>query len=388
MSFEQFSIIESTLREGEQFSTATFTTAQKVEIAGLLDQFGVEMIEMTSPSASPQSEEDIRVIAREGLKARLLTHIRCHKDDAKRALDTGVHGLDIVIGTSPQLMQHSHGKSIRQIIDLAAEVMGYIREQKPDIILRFSTEDTFRSREADLLRVYLAVADLGMVNRLGVADTVGVATPNQVYAMVQQLVRLTRLDIEFHGHNDSGCAIANATAALEAGATHIDTTVLGIGERNGITPLGGLVARLYTLKKDYVRKYTLTLLPQIDRLIADICDLDIPFNNYITGASAFIHKAGIHAKAVLADPTTYEILKPEDFGLSREIAIGHRLTGWNAIRDRARALGLTLSDDTVRDVTHSIKQQADTKPLTLAEIDALLMDAAGRELVSAVEAGK
>lgn len=388
MSFEEFSIIESTLREGEQFSTATFTTAQKIEIAGLLDEFGVEMIEMTSPSASPQSEEDIRVIARQGLKARLLTHIRCHKEDAKRALDTGVHGLDIVIGTSPQLMQHSHGKSIREIIDLAAEVMHYIREQKPDIILRFSTEDTFRSREADLLRVYLAVADLGMVNRLGVADTVGVATPNQVYGMVQQLVRLTRLDIEFHGHNDSGCAIANATAALEAGATHIDTTVLGIGERNGITPLGGLVARLYTLNKAYVSKYKLTLLPQIDRLIADICDLDIPFNNYITGASAFIHKAGIHAKAVLADPSTYEILKPEDFGLSREIAIGHRLTGWNAIRDRARALGLTLSDETVREVTHTIKQQADTKPLTLAEIDALLMEAAGRELVSAVEAGK
>lgn len=388
MSFEQFSIIESTLREGEQFSTATFTTAQKIEIAGLLDEFGVEMIEMTSPSASPQSEEDIRVLARQGLKARLLTHIRCHKEDAKRALDTGVHGLDIVIGTSPQLMQHSHGKSIREIIDLAAEVMHYIREQKPDIILRFSTEDTFRSREADLLRVYLAVADLGMVNRLGVADTVGVATPNQVYMMVQQLVRLTRLDIEFHGHNDSGCAIANATAALEAGATHIDTTVLGIGERNGITPLGGLVARLYTLNKAYVSKYKLTLLPQIDRLIADICDLDIPFNNYITGASAFIHKAGIHAKAVLADPSTYEILKPEDFGLSREIAIGHRLTGWNAIRDRARALGLTLSDETVREVTHTIKQQADTKPLTLVEIDALLMEAAGRELVSAVEAGK
>ncbi len=388
MPFNQFSIIESTLREGEQFNTATFTTAQKVEIVGLLDDFGVEMIEMTSPSASPQSEEDIRVITRQGYKARILTHIRCHKDDARRALDTGVDGLDIVIGTSPQLMQHSHGKNIRQIIDLAADVMGFIREQKPDIILRFSTEDTFRSREADLLRVYLAVADLGLVNRFGVADTVGVATPNQVYAMVQQLVRLTKLDIEFHGHNDSGCAIANATAALEAGATHIDTTVLGIGERNGITPLGGLVARLYTLNREYVRKYKLTLLPQIDQKIADICDLDIPFNNYITGAAAFIHKAGIHAKAVLADPTTYEILRPEDFGLTREIAIGHRLTGWNAVRARSQALGLLLDDDTVRDVTHTIKQRADTQPLTLAEIDALLQEAAGRLIVAAVEAGK
>jgi homocitrate synthase len=388
MPFDHYSIIESTLREGEQFSTATFTTAQKLEIVGLLNDFGVEMIEMTSPSASPQSEQDIRVICNQGFKARILTHIRCHKEDAAHALDTGVHGLDIVIGTSPQLMQHSHGKSIRQIIDLAAEVMAFIREQKPDIILRFSTEDTFRSREADLLRVYLAVADLGMVNRLGVADTVGVATPNQVYSMVQQLVRLTRLDIEFHGHNDSGCAIANATAALEAGATHIDTTVLGIGERNGITPLGGLIARLYTLNRNYVSKYNLPLLPHLDRMIAEMCELDIPFNNYITGASAFIHKAGIHAKAVLADPGSYEILKPEDFGLSREIAIGHRLTGWNAVRDRAQSLGLALDDDTVRDVTRTIKKLADTKPLSLPELDNLLVQAAGRALVEAVEAGK
>lgn len=377
MPFENYSIIESTLREGEQFSTATFTTGQKLEIAGILDNFGVEMIEMTSPSASPQSEADIRAVVNAGLNARILTHIRCNLEDAQRALDTGVHGLDIVIGTSPQLIKHSHGKSIRQIIDLAADVMRYIRDQQPNIILRFSTEDTFRSREADLLRVYLAVADLGLVNRLGVADTVGVALPTQVYAMVHQLVRLTGLHIEFHGHNDSGCAIANACAALEAGATHIDTTVLGIGERNGITPLGGLVARLYTIKRTYVEKYNLRLLPQIDQMIADMCEVDIPFNNYVTGASSFIHKAGIHAKAVLADPNTYEILKPEDFGLNREISIGHRLTGWNSIRDRAVSLGLSLQDDVVRDVTRSIKRQADVRPLSLAEVDALLMEAAG-----------
>jgi homocitrate synthase len=376
MPFENYSIIESTLREGEQFSTATFTTAQKLEIAGLLDEFGVEMIEMTSPCASPQSEADIRAVVNAGLRARILTHIRCNRDDAMRALDTGVHGLDIVIGTSPKLMQHSHGKSIREIIDLAGEVMAFIREQQPDIILRFSTEDTFRSREADLLRVYLAVADLGMVNRLGVADTVGVATPNQVYAMVHQLIRLTGLDVEFHGHNDSGCAVANACAALEAGATHVDTTVLGIGERNGITPLGGLVARLYTLKRTYVEKYNLRLLPQIDQLIADYCGIEIPFSNYITGASAFIHKAGIHAKAVLADPGTYEILRPEDFGLTREIAIGHRLTGWNAVRERAERLGLGLDDATLRNITQEIKRLADTKTLSLIEVDELLMEAA------------
>ncbi len=376
MPFDRYHIIESTLREGEQFNTATFTTAQKLEIAGLLDAFGVEMIEMTSPCASPQSEADIRAVVGAGLRARILTHIRCHKDDARRALDTGVHGLDIVIGTSAPLMQHSHGKSIREIIDLAAEVVAFVREQVPDIILRFSTEDTFRSRESDLLRVYLAVADLGLVDRLGVADTVGVALPQQVYAMVSQLVRLTGLDVEFHGHNDSGCAIANACAALDAGATHVDTTVLGIGERNGITPLGGLIARLYTLDRSYVAKYNLTLLPRIDRLVADLCRIDIPFSNYITGPSAFIHKAGIHAKAVLADPATYEILQPADFGLTREVAIGHRLTGWNAIRERSRVLGLNLDDATLKAITQDVKRRADVHPLNLDEIDGLLRAAA------------
>ena len=376
MPFDNFYIIESTLREGEQFSTATFSTAQKIDIASKLDAFGVEMIEMTSPLASPQSEADIRAIVGEKFNARILTHIRCHKEDALRALDTGVGGLDVVIGTSPKLMEHSHGKSIRQIIDLAAEVLSFIRQQAPDIILRFSTEDTFRSNERDLLRVYLAIADMGIVNRLGVADTVGVALPTRVYKMVEQLVRLTGLDIEFHGHNDSGCAIANACEALAAGATHVDTTILGIGERNGITPLGGLIARLYTLDRGYVQKYNLKLLPELDHMIGEWCGIGIPFNNYITGSSAFIHKAGIHAKAVLADPSTYEILDPADFGLSREIAMGHRLTGWNTLRDRAQTLGLRLDDDTIRAITQDVKQKADVKPLALDEIDALLMAAA------------
>jgi homocitrate synthase len=380
MSFEQFSVIESTLREGEQFSTATFSTDEKLEIVRLLNEFGAEMIELTSPLASPQSEADVRAITRlvrgERMQTRILTHIRCKREDAMRALDTGVHGVDVVIGTSPQLMQHSHGKSIRQVIDAAGEVLSYIREQAPDVVLRFSTEDSFRSRPADLYRVYLAVADLGLVNRLGVADTVGVALPSQVSALVGQLVKLTGLDIEFHGHNDSGCAIANACAALEAGATHIDTTILGIGERNGITPLGGLVARLYTIKKSYVAKYNLKLLPRLDQLIADICDIDIPFNNYITGSSAFIHKAGIHAKAVLADPESYESINPDDFGITRGISIGHRLTGWNAIRNRANQLGLTLEDTTVQQVTQTIKARADVQPLSLPEVDDLLIAAA------------
>ena len=373
MPLDGWIIFESTLRVGEQFVGANFTTELKIRVAQALDEFGVEYIELTSPLASPMSEADARAIARLGLKTRILTHIRCHKEDALRALDTGVDGIDTVIGTSSYLRQFSHGKSIDQIVDLAAEVLTFIREQAPQVELRFSTEDSFRSDESDLFRVYLAVDRLGVVDRLGIADTVGVATPTQVYRLVSTLRRLVKSDIEFHGHNDSGCAIANSYAALEGGATHIDTSVLGIGERNGITPLGGLVARMYTLDREAVKaKYRLSRLREVEELVADMVGIGVPFNNYITGITAFTHKAGIHAKAILNNPETYEALNPTDFGLTRYISIAHRLTGWNAIKDRADQLGLDLSDEQIKRVTAHIKAIADEKTLELNDVDDVL----------------
>ncbi|MFN3334247.1 MAG: homocitrate synthase, partial [Caldilinea sp.] len=177
------------------------------------------------------------------------------------------------------------------------------------------------------------------------------------------------------GHNDTGCAVANAFCALEAGATHVDTSVLGIGERNGITPLGGLVARMYAYNPDAVRaKYNLPLLREIDNYVASLVDVDVPFNNYITGFTAFTHKAGIHAKAILNNPSTYEILNPADFGLTRYIHVAHRLTGWNAIKERAEQLQLDLSDNDVKAVTNQIKALADQKRLTLDDVDFLLRE--------------
>lgn len=373
MSLDHYAIIDSTLREGEQFINAAFTSEQKIRIARALDEFGVEYLELTSPQASPGSLADLRTVARLGLRARVLTHIRCHKEDAAVALDAGVDGLDVVIGTSSKLRQFSHGKSIDEIIDLAADVLPWIRQQAPDIELRFSTEDSFRSDEAELLRVYLAVDKLGVVNRLGTADTVGVATPTQVGRLVGTLRRLTHCDIEFHGHNDSGCAIANAFAALEAGATHIDTSVLGIGERNGIPPLGGFVARMYTYDREATRrKYRLDRLRALDMLVAEMVNVDIPFNNQVTGYSAFTHKAGIHAKALLNAPETYEALDPRDFGLTRYISIAHRLTGWNAVKARADQLGLELTDAKIKKLTLHIKALADERALTLDDVDNLL----------------
>ena len=331
-------IIDSTLREGEQFANAFFSTADKVEIARLLDAFGVEYIELTSPCASPQSKADCNAIAELGLKSKVLTHVRCTLEDAKVAVDTGVDGVDVVIGTSSLLREFGHGKSVEQIVEKAQEVVQWLCSQGVEV--RFSTEDSLRSNLVDLLQVYREVDKLG-VHRVGIADTVGIGSPEQIQSLVSTVRSVVKADIEFHGHNDTGCAVANAYAAICGGARYIDTTVLGIGERNGITPLGGFISRLYALDKRLVAHYDLSLLHKLDHVVADMVGISVPFNNYITGYSAFMHKAGIHAKAVLNNPQTYEILKPEDFGLTRYVHVAHRLTGWNAIKDRAKPVSYT-----------------------------------------------
>jgi homocitrate synthase len=170
----EWKIIDSTLREGEQFERANFSTQDKIEIAKALDEFGIEYIEVTTPMASPQSRKDAEVLASLGLKAKVVTHIQTRLDAAKVAVETGVQGIDLLFGTSKYL-RAAHGRDIPRIIEEALEVIAYIREKAPHVEVRFSAEDTFRSDEHDLLTIYQAVAPY--VDRVGLADTVGIATP-------------------------------------------------------------------------------------------------------------------------------------------------------------------------------------------------------------------
>lgn len=367
----RFEIIDSTLREGEQFANAFFTLENKIKIARALDDFGVDYIEVTSPVASDQAREEVETLCKLGLKtSKILTHIRCHMHDAKVAVETGVDGVNVFIGTSNFLRQHSHGKDMSFITKSAIEVIEFVKSKGLEI--RFSTEDSFRSDIVDLLNIYTTVDKIG-VNRIGIADTVGGANPRQVYELIRTIKSSVSCEIETHFHNDTGCAIANAYTALEAGAKFIDTCVLGIGERNGIVPLGGFMARMVVSAPDYVKsKYKLANIRELENLVAEIVQVNIPFNNPITGFCAFTHKAGIHAKAILANPSTYEILNPTDFGLTRYIHFANRLTGWNAIKARVEQLNLNMTDDQIKIVTTQIKQMGDVRPLGIEDVDSII----------------
>lgn len=164
------------------------------------------------------------------------------------------------------------------IAAMAQEVIEYVKSENVEV--RFSGEDSFRSDFSEILKLYSLVDRLG-ADRVGIADTVGGATPMEAYDKIHALRKAVSCDIEAHFHNDTGCATANAFTALEAGATHIDTTVLGIGERNGITPLGGLMACLIPTDRKFAwGKYRLEKLGYLENLVAQIVGVEIPFNNF------------------------------------------------------------------------------------------------------------
>ena len=290
--------------------------------------------------------------------------------DVQAALDTPVFGLNLFYGTSTQLRTYSHGRRIEQILSDAMPLIQHIHEAGRYV--RFSAEDAFRTDLVDLLTIFDAVVEAG-VNRIGLPDTVGIATPRQVVQLVELCAeRYPHVGIEFHGHNDIGCAIANTVAALEAGADCLDVTVMGIGERNGIASLSGLIAQLYIHHPELLTACDLTQLAPLDQFVARCLNLTIPFNMPITAPGAFTHRAGIHTKAVLHNPSSYEVLDPVDFGLVRSVDLGSRFTGRHAVEHRAAALNLHLSGEEVCQLTSALKERAEHGALNQEEVDAFI----------------
>lgn len=360
-------ILDTTLREGEQFIKTFFTLEQRLQIARLLDALGVTFIEVPSPISSPETHNAIQALCELKLNAHIVPHVRCVESDIQAALATPIHGLNLFFGTSNELRSYSHGRRIDQIMAEAVPLIKYIRSCGRYV--RFSTEDAFRSDLVDLLTVFDAVVDAG-VERIGLPDTVGIAAPRQVEQLVRLIAdRYPTVGIEFHGHNDSGCAIANTIAAFEGGADCLDVTVLGIGERNGIASLSGIIAQLYMHYPELLTQYDLTKLVEIDRFVAECLKIEIPFNMPITAPNAFTHRAGIHTKAVLRNPHAYEVLNPSDFALARHVDIGSRFTGRYAVGHRASSLGLQLNTNEIAQLTQALKEHAEHGSLSENEVD-------------------
>ena len=336
-------IIDTTMREGAQSSLLHdygkffFSQEDKVELVRALILFGVKFIELFAPTVSPQERNDLAAIqeTRDVMVAQkgytfLLAHVRCHPEDVASAIEAGFDGLNLFFGTSRHACRHSHGKDLEAIVHDARSLIEQARRDYPHLILRFSGEDAFRTPERDLFRVYDEIAPL--VDRVGIPDTVGVATPAVIRERLRGLQgRYPNQEWEGHFHDDRGFALVNTLEAVKTGMRYLDTTILGIGERSGITSMTALLFNLFIDRQfKLLEGYHLCESYPINVLLAAKLNMLVSEKEPVSLTNR-THTAGIHQKAVLNSTITYEAHPLDQFGVTEsEILLGP-LSGWNVI---------------------------------------------------------
>ncbi len=321
-------ILDSTLREGEQTPGVYFDKHIKLAIAKMLDEIGVNIIETGHPSVTQEIHDSVQIIAHENTKATIGAHARSLKSDVQLALNCGVDFIGIFYCVSDDRLNTVFNKELDEAIFQITEVIKYAKSVNPDIIIRYTPEDTVRSEFSNVVAASVAAVKAG-ADVISVADTTGYMIPGTERSMFDYISKLkSELNsrdlhpkIAVHCHNDRGFALANAIDAYRAGAEIIDASVLGLGERAGIVDLAQLMVVLTT---DFgLNNWKLDKLTELYKFVSSHSGVPIPRNYPIVGKHAFTHCAGVHTHAAAINPTHYESLNPELLGKERTFSLDH-----------------------------------------------------------------
>jgi homocitrate synthase len=316
-------IIDSTLREGQQYRFANFGLDEQLQILGLLTLIGVERVEVGNPIGESVAQE-IRALVRIKNRPRLLCHVRNRTPDIQAATECGVDGMNILCTIQPERLSLMK-VSLEEYLEQLRIHVGMARDCHMEV--RVSVENFFQTRDCDAMRV-LQFADRLGVDRIGIADTLGVAMPWDVERILRELRKSVRCEIEVHFHNDLGQANSNALSAIRAGANWVDTTLLGIGERVGITALSIFLISLYQIDPEVCMRYRLRNLTEAENVVASMIQRDVPLNLPTNRDNGFSHKAGIHLHALThLGPKVYEPYSPEVIGNTRHLVCGTPVSG-------------------------------------------------------------
>ena len=366
-------ILDTTLREGEQTPGVSFSIDEKIEIAKHLDEAKVNMIEAGHPAVSQDVADAIKKIVKEKLNAEILAHSRALISDVEAAIKCDVGRIAIFIGVTERKLS---SMKMTEEMAIEAAVRSVQHAKDHGLRIRFTAEDATRGNYDFVVKICRAAIEVG-ADRISIPDTVGSMTPEKMKALFINLSRDLRAELDAHCHNDLGFAVANAVAAVEGGATVVHTTVNGLGERVGITPLEPFAVAMKVLYD--VDTVDLNKLPELSMLVEKFSGMPISPNQPIVGENAFSHKGGVHAAAVIFDPKTYEAFPPGLVGRQREIVIS-KYSGKVAVDDRLKRLGVALNDNELVVVLTAIKDRPEIRSYRDTDLLELAEKATGKRL--------
>ena len=360
-------IFDTTLRDGEQSPGATMTLEEKLQIAQLLDEMGVDIIEAGFPIASEGDFEAVSEIAKLARNAVICGLSRANVKDIDRCWEAVRHArrprIHTFIGTSP-LHRAIPNLDMDQMAERIHDTVTHARNLCDNV--QWSPMDATRTEHNYLCRV-VEIAIKAGATTINIPDTVGYTAPRESAALIAMLLeRVPGADavtFSTHCHNDLGMATANALAAVDAGARQIECTINGLGERAGNTALEEVVMAM-KVRHDIMPYRTgidTTKIMQASRLVAQVSGFPVQFNKAIVGKNAFAHESGIHQDGMLKNAETFEIMRPEDVGLNATSLVMGKHSGRAALRAKLRELGYDLGDNQLADVFVRFKELADRK---------------------------
>ena len=360
-------IFDTTLRDGEQSPGATMTHDEKVEIASMLDDMGVDIIEAGFPIASQGDFEAVRDIAKQARNSVICGLSRANIGDIDRSWDAIRHAsqprIHTFVGTSP-LHRAIPNLNQDELANLIHETVTHARNLCDNV--QWSPMDATRT-ELDYLCRVVEIAIKAGATTLNIPDTVGYTAPRESANLIRMLIEKVpgadEVVFSTHCHNDLGMATANSLAAVEAGARQIECTINGLGERAGNTALEEVVMAL-KVRNDimpYRTEVDTTKIMAISRRVATVSGFSVQYNKAVVGKNAFAHESGIHQDGMLKNAETFEIMRPEDVGLIETNIVMGKHSGRAALRSKLKDLGYELADNQLKDVFVRFKDLADRK---------------------------
>ncbi|MCI1695274.1 2-isopropylmalate synthase [Aneurinibacillus aneurinilyticus] len=361
-------IFDTTLRDGEQSPGVNLSTNEKMEIALQLERLGVNRIEAGFAAASPGDLQSIRNIAKRVKNSTIVSLSRARLQDIDKAWealrDAESACLHTFLATSPIHRKYKLNMTKEQVIENAVAAVKHARKYFDWV--EFSCEDGSRTELPYLIEVVQAVVDAG-ARIVNIPDTVGYTTPAEygnIFTQLQNNVRgIENVRLSCHCHNDLGMAVANTLAAIEAGATQVEGTINGIGERAGNAALEEVALAIDT-RKDFYQATTNLKLEEIARtskLVSRLTGMFVPGNKAVVGANAFAHQSGIHQDGMLKESSTYEIIRPERVGVKATRLVLGKLSGRAAFKDRLVELGYELGQEELNEAFTRFKDLCDRK---------------------------